>query len=272
MTARAAISRFLRCCDDLSEVCISHPWGTVTRNSSFPHVHDANHAWVFDEPTPTVNEVREAMSALQGVSAVPYLHVEVVDTDARPELVSGLTAWLGAPRDHFAVMATSAAPPAAVSEVLPGTTVSEQPFPARDQWLALIAEVHADEEPLPPSLLDELATRDTTTLASAGARFFTVATAGVEVVAHASLLSLQGVGLIDHVATLPAWRNRGAATAVVAAALAASAAEGNEAAFLFTRDGSSAQRVYDRLGMRVLARAAQFRRDHASGSDQGTGG
>jgi hypothetical protein len=49
---------------------------------------------------------------------------------------------------------------------------------------------------------------------------------------------------------------------VVSAAIAASAGSRNEHTVLFAHDGSDAVRVYERLGLRVAARAAHFHSDH----------
>ena len=106
--------------------------------------------------------------------------------------------------------------------------------------------------------------RDCGVLAAAGMRLFT-AVRGGEVAAYASLLSLGGVGLIDSVATLPDHRRRGLATSLVAAVIAASSAAGNQATCLFTGEGSDPQRMYNRLGMRMVARVAQFHREDSSG-------
>jgi ribosomal protein S18 acetylase RimI-like enzyme len=260
MSLAAPVVRCLHAYDALSEICTPYPWGTVNRNPSLPHLHDANRAWVFDATTPALGQLREAMTSAQRAVPVAFTQVEVLDTESRPALMNELTAWLGPPPDAFVFMTTSTAPAPDVLALPPGMTVAEQPFPAGDRWLALIDAGHPDEDPLPPGVLREFATRDTSVLAPAGMRLFAAQRQG-EVIAYASLLTLHGVGLIDNVATMPAQRGRGAATAVVGAAIAAGAAAGNDQTCLFTQEASDAQRIYERLGMRTIARAAQFRLD-----------
>jgi GNAT superfamily N-acetyltransferase len=263
MSVPAPIVRFLRAYESLSAVCMSYPWGTAVRNASLPHVYDANRAWVFDAVTPALDELRDAMMAAQRTVPVAFTQVEVLDIDARAGLVDELTTWLGPPPDVFSFMETSVAPPPDLLATPPPMLVAEQPFPDRERWLALIAAGHSDEVPLPAPVLWELASRDTSTLVAAGTRFFTAEQEG-EIVAYASLLSLHGVGLIDNVATVPAHRRQGAATAVVAAVVAASAAAENTHTVLFAQEYSDPQRIYGRLGLRTIARAAQFHRDEPS--------
>jgi ribosomal protein S18 acetylase RimI-like enzyme len=245
---------FLRAYDALSESCVSYAWGTVTRNRSLSHIHDANRAWVYDVASPSLEELKRATAKAQAAVAVAFTQVEVLDIDARAPLFDALTGWLGPPSDLFSFMTTAAASNAVAP---PGIRIGEQPFPDRRRWRELIDAGHSDEDPLPEDVLEEFARRDTEVLVPAGVRFFTAEQDG-EVAAYTSMLSLGGVGLIDNVATLPEHRRRGLGTAVVGAALAASHEGGNRTTCLFTQQGSEAQRIYERLGMRVIARAAQF--------------
>jgi ribosomal protein S18 acetylase RimI-like enzyme len=253
-----SVFAFLRAYGALSESCASYSWGTVSRNPTLPHVWDANRAWIYDPPAPSLGELREAIAVAQITFAVPFVHVEVVDTDACTALAGELGEWLGPP-EGFVLMTTSGPPPHQPAAAA-GMVVTEQGFPDRERWLELIGAGHADEESLPAVVLEEFALRDTGVLASAGIRFFT-ARHDDEVTAYASLLSLAGVGLIDNVATVPTHRRQGAATAVVAAVIGASTAAHNDTTFLFAREGGDAQRIYERLGLRVRGRVAQHHLD-----------
>jgi len=73
------------------------------------------------------------------------------------------------------------------------------------------------------------------------------------------LFSAEGWGRIEMVATHPAMRRRGVASAVVTHALTDSLAEGNQVTYLFTESNSEAERLYihlgfERWGMNVLWR------------------
>lgn len=260
MGVLSSVGPALSSLDGLSATCVIHPWGTVTRDSALPLVHDANHAWVVAPPYPSLDELRDALRAVQAAAPVPFTQVELLDVTESPTLTAELTAWLGQP-ELFAVMAVSSAQPRAARPVPAGMTVTQQPFPDLERWLTLVDAGHADEPRLPDDVLRQLATRDTSVFAPAGRRFFTAEREG-EVIAYASLLSLEGIGVVDNVATVPEHRRQGAATAVVSAAVAASVRSGNEHTILFTRDGGDAVRVYERLGFRAIARAAQFHGDH----------
>jgi ribosomal protein S18 acetylase RimI-like enzyme len=244
----------LRATEGLSATCVSHAWGTVVRDGAVPHVHDANHAFVYDVHTPSLDELCTAMREAQQSVPVDYIQVEVLDSNDRPQLMADLTAWLGPPGDRFVLMATNQpAPPQAP----PAAHVTEGAFPDAETWLALIRTGHCDAEDFPWEVAGEFVDRDIALAERATVRFFAAESRG-DVAAYASLLSIAGAGLIDNVATAPRHRRRGLATAVVAAAVNASAERGNDTTFLFTREGSDAQRVYTRLGLAVLSRSAQF--------------
>ncbi|MDQ6692696.1 MAG: GNAT family N-acetyltransferase [Candidatus Dormibacteraeota bacterium] len=248
-------------------MCASYRWGTVNRNASFANIYDANRAWVFDDVTPSLSELRTAMEQAQHIAPVDFTQVEVVDTIVRGGLMAELSAWLGPPSATFALMVSSETGASGPASRPKAIVVAERPFPVRERWLELLLAGHAQDDGIPLRVVGEMATRDIGVLALAGMRLFT-ATLGAETIGYATLWSRMDVGLIDNVATLPAFRRRGVATAVVTAALAASREAGDGLTCLFTREESSAQRLYEDLGMRSVARVAQF---HA-GSPRGTCG
>jgi len=72
-------------------------------------------------------------------------------------------------------------------------------------------------------------------------------------VAACDLFSSDGLGRIEAVRTLPSYRRRGLAAAVIRHALADSLAQGNQLTYLFAEPGGDAQRLYTRLGFRTVA-------------------
>lgn len=251
-----SVVRHLRAYDALSEICGSYRWGTVNRNATFANIHDANRAWVFDDVTPSLSELRTAMDQAQRLTPVGFTQVEVVDTDMRGALMSELSAWLGPPSATFSLMVSEASARGA-APLSRRVVATERPFPVLQRWVELLHVGHAQEDGIPLHVVEEMATRDIGVLVPAGMRLFT-AELGADTIGYATLLSRADVELIDNVATLPAFRRRGVATAVVTAAMAASRDSGDELTYLFTRDASSAQRLYQGLGMRSVARVAQF--------------
>ena len=262
MSLSPRVIGFLRAYDALADSCAQYPWGTVTRSPRLPHLRDANRTWVYSPPTPTLAQLQAAAATAQRVCAVPFTYVEVIDTDAHTALLSELEGWLGPPRDRFVFMEIEGAPTPA--RPLANVTLKDQPFPDRRRWVELLVAGHAGEDAPPPGVLEELALRDAGPLAAAGARLFTAERHG-QVAAYASLLSLNRVGLVDHVATLPVHRRQGLAGCLVGAVIAASAAAGNRTTCLVTRAAGDALRVYRRLGMDVVARIGQYRADHPLG-------
>jgi ribosomal protein S18 acetylase RimI-like enzyme len=76
--------------------------------------------------------------------------------------------------------------------------------------------------------------------------------AGGEVAAFCALLEGDGIGEIDEVTTLPRFRRRGLATAVVEAALQASLADGRDLTFLVANADDWPRRWYERLGFAAV--------------------
>ena len=80
------------------------------------------------------------------------------------------------------------------------------------------------------------------------------------VVATGTLLSLDGVAYVDDVATLPAFRGRGFASAVVARVVREASAAGAEEVYLLADpDAARVIAMYERLGFREVGRLASTR-------------
>jgi GNAT superfamily N-acetyltransferase len=69
-----------------------------------------------------------------------------------------------------------------------------------------------------------------------------------------------GVGQVEHVETLPEYRNRGLARAVVTAAIEAAQADGDELIFLTADAGDWPRRLYARIGFDEVGVSVAFRR------------
>src|SRR5581483_2937062 len=77
---------------------------------------------------------------------------------------------------------------------------------------------------------------------------FLVAEVDGRLVAHTELYSLGGVGQVENVATLPEFRNRGFARALVTRAVELSREEGNELTFLVADAEDWPRGLYEKLG------------------------
>src|SRR5439155_8226424 len=101
--------------------------------------------------------------------------------------------------------------------------------------------------------------RDRQVFVPAGLRVF-AGTADGRTVGFASLMSLAGVGYVDNVVTLSAYRRRGVASGAVCLAARASRDAGNAVMFLFAEAGGGPQRLYERRGVRTHLKAIGFTR------------
>jgi ribosomal protein S18 acetylase RimI-like enzyme len=88
-------------------------------------------------------------------------------------------------------------------------------------------------------------------------RYF-AARANGEPASYCELYSENGVGQIEAVMTLPAFRGQGLARAVVLRALKASREEGNDLTFLVADADDWPQRLYEKLGFETVGRYARF--------------
>ena len=70
------------------------------------------------------------------------------------------------------------------------------------------------------------------------------------------LFSSDGLGRVEAVRTLAPYQRRGLAAAVVRQAVRDSLRRGNELTYLYAEHGGEAQRLYERLGYRTVARNA----------------
>jgi GNAT superfamily N-acetyltransferase len=118
--------------------------------------------------------------------------------------------------------------------------------------------------PLSDDVMDQLLERLRSVLVPAGLRWF-VARVGGERAGYAGLLSLEGVGYVEGVVTMPGFRRRGVASATVGRAIEASEENGDRALFLLTDPEGGPRRLYERLGFSVAAEVEGCTRRMADG-------
>ena len=93
----------------------------------------------------------------------------------------------------------------------------------------------------------------------AGMRFFAGRIDG-KIAGFTSLIPRDGAAYVDNVVTLSAYRRRGIASATVTRALAEAEEQGIATVFLLAEENGDPQRLYERLGFRVVSRAMGFTR------------
>jgi ribosomal protein S18 acetylase RimI-like enzyme len=237
-------------------------WGLVVADRRFPHVFDANKACVL-EPSPdlTLVEVEGDLEPLLDRNAIGFEHIEFMDLGRESPALDEARVKAGRVRPD--VVMRHEGPPDRHGEEEAGRenagrlVVREEPDPDAEVW-----RVYRDSRlefgaGMSDRVLDELVHRDRILLIPSGQRLFVARVEG-EVAGFASLISLARVGYVDNVVTLPAFRRRGVASATVTAVVAASAGAGDVATFLLAEEGGRPQALYERLGFRVVARAAGF--------------
>ena len=223
--------------------------GTWIRTRSLPHVYDANHVIVlehgFDLP---IGEVAAAAEAIQ--AGLPNLIVEFVDCAASAGLAAGFVAagWLEEPlglmvrhREPDRVVDTAAVRAVDAGAMQPARTasLSDEVWAERDS----IAQVREKQERIDRAV-------STTHLA---------VIEDSRVVAYCDLFELDGgVAQVESVATLPEYRRRGYARAVVTRALELS--KGRRLVYLTMDPGDWPQELYVKLGFDDIGRLHRFRR------------
>jgi ribosomal protein S18 acetylase RimI-like enzyme len=238
---------------------VSEPtaWGWLVADPRYPRVWDANHAAVLRPGDDLgADELRDAARTFLRREGAAHEHIELWGLPARRALRDDLQDRLGRdlPRDELMVFG---ADPSRLPVTPDGIRVDVvvRPDVRTGAWLR--GSRNEFGEALPDEVLDQLVRRDLQVFLPLGLRWF-VASVGAELAGYTSLVSLDGVGYLDGVVTVPAFRRRGVATSTVAAAVRASLDAGDEAVHLLAEGGGRPQRLYERLGFRTRAVVESF--------------
>jgi ribosomal protein S18 acetylase RimI-like enzyme len=233
-------------------------WGLVVTDARYPRIYDANHAGVVDaHPGLTLRDIRDELLPELDAVGCPYEHIEFLDGDEA-------TADCPAFRELRAAMPDSTPDalmvfePGDVPEPAADARIAEEPL-EDELWRAYRDSRTEFGEDLDEGVLDQLVERDRDVLVPAGLRIFAARVEG-KIAGFASLMSMAGVGYVDNVVTLTAFRRRGIASAVVSRVVRASRQAGDELCFLFAENGMAPQRIYERLGFRTRQLAYGFTR------------
>jgi GNAT superfamily N-acetyltransferase len=241
-------------------VCDRTAWGYLVADPRFPLVWDANHGAVLDPaPELTAEDVRGEVLPFLRRHGAPHEHIELWGLPPRSRLRDGLRTELGRPLPADAVMVFEGDPcasPSALSDVRVEDLT--EPDARTVTWLHR-ARNEFGPEPLPDRVVDQLVGRDLDVFRPLGLRWFLATVDGVPA-GYTSLLSLDGVGYLDGVVTMPAFRRRGVASATVAAAVGWSLGHDDELVHLLAEPGGEPQRLYERLGFRTWATVESFTR------------
>jgi ribosomal protein S18 acetylase RimI-like enzyme len=232
------------------------PWGVVQTDTRFPLVWEANQASVVEpDASVTIEAIRSALHpALRRAGAV-HEHVEFWETSVESPALRDFRSR-GDGSDSDVVMVLEGKTPRSEGQAV---SVDEVTSPPPAFWPWYRRSIHEFETPLTDAVVDQMVERTRQVLIPGGIRWFIGNLAG-SMAGCASLISLAEVAYVDQVVTMPAFRNRGVATACVTAAVRTALDGGRRAVFLLTAEGGAPQRLYERLGFRVRARVESYTR------------
>lgn len=229
-------------------------WGAVVTDGRYPAIWDANYARIdaASEDVTAADIEGELLPALASVGT-DVMHVVSFDPDATGPLLAELsTRGHRLTFDLVMDLEGPSAPP-------PGELVVEELEPDEALWdrveasIALFGVDGADA-------LRQLREIERDVMAPAGKRWFGVRDDDGTFASLGALLVLEGVGYVDNVATFPASRGRGLASAITArAAHEAGPAGASHVILLAEPEAAHAVRMYERLGFRGVGRLAATR-------------
>jgi ribosomal protein S18 acetylase RimI-like enzyme len=225
------------------------PYGPVLIHSRLNRVHDLNFLRAEEPGDATAEQLAAEAERVQGASGIAHRRVNLRD-EAQRERLEPQFVRLGWKPERFVLMVLrgEADRPA-------GHKVVEIDEPTmRPLWAeATRAEPHGKDETLVQQILEHR--RDVSN--ALPTRLF-AAEADGRLVAHTELYSYDGVGQVENVMTLQAYRGQGLARALVLHAVAESRAAGNDLTFLVADAEDWPQRLYERLGFETIGRYARF--------------
>jgi ribosomal protein S18 acetylase RimI-like enzyme len=227
------------------------PYGPVLVHSRLNKVHDLNFLRAELPGDASAEELAAETDRVQGRAGIGHRRVNLRDAAAiarlEPQFVE-----LGWKPERFVLMVHRRSPDrdgdAPVREV-------DEPT-VRELWAEGIRTFpHGQDEALVQQILEHRRL-----IAEAVPARFLVAEADGRLVAHTELYSLDGVGQVENVATLPEYRNRGLARALVVRAVELSRAQGNDLTFLVADAEDWPQRLYEKLGFETVGGYARYLR------------
>ncbi len=228
-------------------------WGAVVTDERFPAVWDINYARI-DVPAPDLR-LREVADAL--LPALSEVGTEVFHVVSfHPEETTGLLvelSTLGHLLTWDVVMDLVGEPSIPVAHA-----AVEELGGGQELWSRVEASLELFE--VRPDVSGQLRTLEEVSFADAGKRWFGVCDDDGLLVSLAALVTLEGVGYLDNVATFPQARGRGLATALTARAISEARSAGAQHVCLFADpDDVAVVRMYERIGFREVGRLAATR-------------
>lgn len=218
-------------------------------NPAFPGRYDPNHAGVFRAAAGTGAQIAAEISAFyreRGLPPVAYVDALATPVDLADCLLrAGFREPHGAdwytPTDLMLYIGPDTAQPSVVM-----VQVAED----ADQQAAWASLNDDEEDAATRALLERLALHE---IADSRVTAYLALVDG-QPAGRCLRFSTDGLCRIESVLTAAAFRQRGVAAAVLRQALSAALAAGEQLIYLYASQGGAAQRLYERLGFRTIAR------------------
>jgi ribosomal protein S18 acetylase RimI-like enzyme len=225
------------------------PYGPVVIDTRLARVHDLNFLRAVEPGNATAAELAAEAERVQGAAGIGHRRVNVRNEEQRERLEPQFVA-LGWQPERFVLMVKRREPDRPAEHEV--REVDEQTL--RPLWAeAIRTEPHGKDERLVGQILEHRRR-----ISEAVPTRLFAAEADGKLVAHTELYSENGVGQVENVATLPDYRNRGLARALVLRAVAESHAAGNDLTFLVADADDWPRRLYEKLGFETTGRYARF--------------
>ena len=245
-----------------AERVVPFRWGTAVFHAGLPRVWELNLLRAERAEGVTAAALAEEAERLQSEAGMVHRRVSVVDEASGARLEPGFRE-LGWEVNRFVAM------------------VHRRP-PAREADLSSVAEVDRStlrplrerairEEPWgkDPRTVAELLEASALTATVADVRHFAVTVDG-EVASATDLYSVGTTAQVEDVTTLPEYRGRGYASALVLRAVEEARRTGHDFVFLIADDEDWPKELYARLGFDAVGRWYSFRKSPTSARPDGT--
>jgi ribosomal protein S18 acetylase RimI-like enzyme len=235
--------------DKAAESLEPTPYGPVLVHERLNRVHDLNFLRAERPGEATADELATEAERVQSAAEIGHRRINLRGEKAC-ERVERRFIELGWEPQRFVLMVNRRVPDRAQAAEI--REVDERTL--RPLWAEAIRnEPHGRDEVVVRQILEHRRLIQQ----AIPTRLFAASAEG-RLVTHCELYSADGVGQVENVVTLPKFRGRGLARAVVGRAVSESRAGGNDLTFLVANADDWPYRLYERLGFEIVGRYARY--------------